>query len=175
MALPADAADVAAVVEFAARNGLRVAAQGTGHNAGVLPSLDDTILLSTRRMRGVEIDARGRTARVQAGTLWGEVTAAATKVGLFPLAGSSPDVGVVGYTLGGGLSWLGRKHGLAANHVTAIDLVTPDGTFVRATRTSHTDLFWALRGGTGNVGVVTALEFDLLPYGSVYAGMFLWP
>ena len=110
---------------------------------------------------------------MQAGTLWLEVTEAASPHGLFPLSGSSPDVGVVGYTLGGGLSWLARKHGLAANNVTAIELVTPDGELVRATADEHADLFWALRGGGGNFGVVTAMEFRLFPYGEVYAGMFL--
>jgi FAD/FMN-containing dehydrogenase len=175
VAVPVDAADVAAVVEFARSNGLRVAAQGTGHNATTIRSLDDTILLSTRRMRAVEIDAEARTVRVQAGTLTVEIAEAATEAGLFPLLGSGPDVGVVGYTLGGGLSWLGRKHGLAANHVTAIEVVTPDGERRRATQTEHPELFWALRGGGGSFGVVTALEYGLLPYGELYAGMFLWP
>jgi FAD/FMN-containing dehydrogenase len=175
VALPADAGDVLAVVDYAIRNGLKVAPQGTGHNAAAIASLEDTILVSTQRMRGVEIDVAAQTARVQAGTLWLEVTEAATPHGLFPLSGSSPDVGVVGYTLGGGLSWLARKHGLAASNVTAIELVTPDGRLVRATADEHPDLFWALRGGGGNFGVVTAMEFRLFPYGEVYAGMFLWP
>src|SRR5215210_7853617 len=175
VALPADAGDVLAVVDYAIRSGLKVAPQGTGHNACAIASLDDTILLSTQRMRGVEIDVEAQTARVQAGTLWIEVSEAATPHGLYPLSGSSPDVGVVGYTLGGGLSWLARKHGLAADHVTAIELVTPDGRLVRATPEDHADLFWALRGGGGNFGVVTAMEFRLFPYGEVYAGMFLFP
>ncbi len=175
VAEPLDAADVVAVVEFARSNGLRVAAQGTGHNAPAIGSLDDTILLAMRGMRGVEIDAEARIARVQAGTLAAEVCEAATEVGLFPLTGSSPDVGVVGYTLGGGLSWLGRKYGLAANHVTAIEVVTPDGALRRTTPTEDPELFWALRGGGGSFGVVTALEFGLFPHGELYAGMFLWP
>jgi len=175
VALPADAADVRAVVEYAIRTGLKIAPQGTGHNASAIASLEDTILLSTQRMRGVEIDVAARTARVQAGTLWLEVTEAATPHGLYPLSGSSPDVGVVGYTLGGGLSWLARKHGLAANHVIAIELVTPDGRLVRATADEHADLFWALRGGGGSFGVVTAMELRLLPHAAVHAGMFLWP
>ena len=116
-----------AVIEYARAAGLKVAPQGTGHNAAAIASLEDTILVSTQRMRGVEIDVEAQTARVQAGTLWLEVAEAATPHGLFPLSGSSPDVGVVGYTLGGGLSWLARKHGLAANSVTAIEVVTPDG------------------------------------------------
>jgi FAD/FMN-containing dehydrogenase len=174
VALPADAGDVLAVMDYAIRTGLKVAPQGTGHNATAIASLEDTILLSTQRMRGVELDLEAQTARVQAGTLWIEVTEASTPHGLFPLSGSSPDVGVVGYTLGGGLSWLARKHGLAANHVTAIELVTPDGRLVRATPYDHAELFWALRGGGGNFGVVTAMEFRLFPYGEVFAGMMLW-
>jgi FAD/FMN-containing dehydrogenase len=175
VALPADAADVVAIVRFARANGLKVAPQGTGHNATAIASLEDTILVSTQRMRGVEIDADAQTARVQAGTIWLEVTEASTPHGLFPLSGSAPDVGVVGYTLGGGLSWLARKHGLATNNVTAIELVTPDGELVRATADERADLFWALRGGGGNFGVVTAMEFRLFPYGEVYAGMMIWP
>ena len=142
---------------------------------GALGSLADTILLSTRQMRGVEIDTTRRIARVQAGTLWDEVIEATTPFGLYPLSGSSPNVGVVGYTLGGGLSWLARQHGLACNHVTAIEVVTADGGLTRATPSEHAELFWALRGGGGSFGVVTALEFTLFPYREVYAGMFLWP
>ncbi len=175
VAFPADAADVVDIVAYARRAGLKVAPQGTGHNAMAMPTLEDTILVSTQRMRGVEVDVEAQTARVAAGTLWIEVTEATTPHGLFPLSGSSPDVGVVGYTLGGGLSWLARKHGLAANHVTAIELVTPEGELVRATAEAHADLFWAVRGGGGNFGVVTALEFRLFPYGTVYAGMMLFP
>jgi len=175
VALPADAEDVVAIMDYAIRSGRKVAPQGTGHNASAIASLEGTILVSTQRMRGVELDAEAQTARVRAGTLWLEVTEAATPHGLFPLSGSSPDVGVVGYTLGGGLSWLGRKHGLAANSVTAIEVVTPDGKLVRATPDDHAELFWGLRGGGGNFGVVTAMEFRLYPYGEVYAGMFLWP
>ena len=175
VAFPADAADVRAVVDFARVRGLRVAPQGTGHNASPLPRLDDVILLSTQRMRGVEIDVERRIARVAAGTLWLEVTSVASEHGLAPLSGSSPDVGVIGYTLGGGLSWLGRKYGLAANSVTAIELVTADGRFVRATADHEADLFWALRGGGGNLGVVCAMEFRLYEEPAVYAGMLLWP
>ena len=175
VAFPADAADVREIVEFARVRGLRVAPQGTGHNASPLPRLDDVILLSTQRMRGVEIDVERRIARVAAGTLWLEVTSVASEHGLAPLSGSSPDVGVIGYTLGGGLSWLGRKYGLAANSVTAIELVTADGRFVRATADHEADLFWALRGGGGNLGVVCAMEFRLYEEPAVYAGMLLWP
>ena len=175
VALPANADDVVALVAFARRHGLRVAPQGTGHNAAAIPSLERTILVSTQQMRGVEIDTAAQTARVQAGTLWLEVSEASTPHGLYPLSGSSPDVGVVGYTLGGGLSWLARKHGLAADSVTAIELVTPAGERVRATADEHADLFWAIRGGGGNFGIVTALEFRLYPYADVFAGFMLFP
>ncbi|HKA95762.1 MAG TPA: FAD-binding protein, partial [Streptosporangiaceae bacterium] len=106
---------------------------------------------------------------------WLEVVEAAAGHGLAGLAGSSPDVGVVGYTLGGGLSFLGRKYGLAASHVQAIEVVTADGRFVRATASTETDLFWALRGGGGSFGVVTAIELRLFPIAEVYAGLLWWP
>jgi hypothetical protein len=112
---------------------------------------------------------------VEAGVLWLEVVEAAADHGLAGLSGSSPDVGVVGYTLGGGMSFLGRKHGLASNKVTAVELVTADGAHRRVTRESEPDLFWALRGGGGDFGVVTALEFELFPMESVYAGILWWP
>src|SRR5262245_60661206 len=175
VALPLDADDVRAIVQHARDHRMGIAPQGTGHAAAALGSLVGTVLVSTREMRGVEIDATRRIARVQAGTLWQEVTEATSPHGLYPLSGSSPNVGVVGYTLGGGLSWLARQHGLAANHVTAIELVTPGGELVRATPWEHMDLFWAVRGGGGSFGVVTALEFWLFPHREVHAGMFLWP
>src|SRR6516225_6310017 len=119
LAFPESPQDVGAVVLFARESGLRVAAQGTGHSAGPLGPLEDTILLKTERMREVSVDPARRTARVEAGVAWLEVVEAAAQHRLAALAGSSPDVGVVGYTLAGGLSVLGRKHGLAANHVSA--------------------------------------------------------
>ena len=114
--------------------------------------LDDTILLKTERMRNVTIDPDTRIARAEAGVIWIEVVEAAAEHGLAALAGSSPDVGVVGYTLGGGLSWLARKHGIGANQVTAIEVVTASGDFVRADWANEPDLFWALRGGGGAFG-----------------------
>jgi FAD/FMN-containing dehydrogenase len=173
--LPESAQDVISAVLFAAQHGQRIAAQGTGHNAGPLGSLEDTILLKTERMRGVTIDAATRTARVEAGVLWLEVVEAAAQHGLAALAGSSPDVGVVGYTLGGGVSFLGRKYGLSANHVRAIELVTADGRLVRADREHEPDLFWALRGGGSSFGVVTAIELELFPITEAYAGILWYP
>ena len=175
VALPVDAEDVVAIVDYARQYGLRVAPQGTGHNAGPIASLDDTVLVSTVRMRGVELDAVARRARVAAGTLWLEVTAPASEHGLAPLAGSSPDVGVVGYCLGGGVSWLSRRHGLAANSVLAIEIVTADGRLRRVDAENDPDLFWALRGGGGSFGVVTAMEIALYPVPELYAGAMFWP
>jgi hypothetical protein len=176
VALPESAEDVAAVVAFARAKGLRVAPQGTGHNASALGGeLSDTILLKTHRMRGVTIDAEGRSARAEAGVIWSEVVEAAAKHGLAALAGSSPDVGVVGYTLGGGLSWLARKHGIGANQVTAIEVVTASGDIVRTDWANEPDLFWALRGGGGSFGIVTAIEFNLFPIEQIYAGILWYP
>jgi hypothetical protein len=172
---PESAADVAAAVRYAAGRGLRIAAQGTGHNAGPLGSLADTVLVKTERMRGIRIDPRAQTARAEAGAVWIDVVQAAAPHGLAALAGSAPDVGVTGYTLGGGLSFLGRKHGLAANNVTAAELVTADGRLVRADADHEPDLFWALRGGGGSFGVVTALEFRLFPLTRAYAGILWYP
>ena len=175
VALPESAADVMAVVRWARSRGLRVAPQGTGHSAAAMGSLAHTVLVKTERMRGVEIDAEKGIARVDAGVLWAEVSEAAAEHGLAALAGSSPDVGVVGYSLGGGISWLARRYGLAANSVTAVELVNADGELVRADADNESELFWALRGGGGSFGVVTALEFQLYPIAEVYAGVLFFP
>jgi FAD/FMN-containing dehydrogenase len=177
VALPRSSRDVQLLVEHARETGLRVAMQGTGHNAGPLggAALEQTMLVRTSEMRELHIDAEARVARVGAGVLWAEVTRPASELGLAPLAGSSPDVGVVGYTLGGGLSWLGRRYGLAAERILAVEIVTADGRLVRADRTTEADLFWAIQGGGGSFGAVTAMEFELIPLREVYAGMLLWP
>ena len=175
VALPASAEDVAEVVRFARQHGLRVAAQGTGHNAAPLGPLAATVLVKTERMRQVTIDPAARIARAEAGAVWLDVVEAAAGCGLAALAGSSPDVGVVGYTIGGGMSWLSRAYGLAANNVEAIAIVTADGQLVRADAYTEPDLFWALRGGGGSFGVVTAIELRLFPITEVCAGLLWWP
>lgn len=175
VAFAESAGDVAATVRFAAANGLRVAAQGTGHGAGPLPPLDGTILLKTERMRGIEIDTEARTARVEAGVLSLELAEAAGEHGLSSLPGSSPDVGVVGYSVGGGLGWLGRQHGFACNSINAIELVTAEGEQRTVDATDEPDLFWALRGGGGGYAVVTALHLALLPVADVYGGILIFP
>lgn len=167
--------DVAAVIDSARSNGLGIAAQGTGHGAGARGPLDRSILLKTERMNGIEIDAERRVGRFEAGVEWRDAANAAAKHGLAVLSGSSPDVGVVGYTTGGGFGWLGRRHGLACNNVRAIELVSPAGQVQRVDADNEPDLFWALRGGGGSFGVVTALELDLLDLPEVFAGSVIYP
>jgi FAD/FMN-containing dehydrogenase len=174
VAFPADASEVAAVVRYARANGLRVAAQTTGHNAAPLGDLSATILVRTGSLTGVEIDAARRIARVGAGEQWEAVVDAAAPHGLYALHGSSPTVGVAGYSLGGGMGWLARSHGLQTNSLTAIELVTPDGRLVRTDADHDPELFWALRGGGGNFGVVTALEFRLYALREIFAGFMVW-
>src|SRR5439155_20743576 len=176
VARPGNPDEVAAVVRHARENGLRVAVQAGGHSAGPLAGVgEDTLLLKTTRMTGAEIDAKNRRSRVGAAAKWQDVSALASPQGLAGLSGSSAEVGVVGYTLGGGHGWLARKHGLACNSVIAANVVTADGQLVRADLENDPELFWALRGGGGNFGVVTALEFELHPVPELYAGMFAWP
>lgn len=167
------AEDVSNVARFASDSGLRVAAQGTGHGAAALGSLDDVILIKTERMRAVEVED-GR-ARVEAGAWAADVAEGAAKHGWSFLPGTSPNVGVIGYTLGGGLSWFGRKYGWACNRVSAIELVTADGEARTVDATTHPDLFWALRGGGGGYAVVTALHVELVPVSEAYAGALLFP
>jgi hypothetical protein len=169
------AEDVAATVAFAAAHDLRVAGQGTGHGSAGLPDLAGTILVKTAPMRGIEVDSGTRIARVEAGVLSLELGEAAHAHGLGSMPGSSPDVGVVGFTVGGGLSWFGRKHGFACNRVRAIELVTAEGEAKTVDADNDPDLFWALRGGGGGYAIVTALHVELLPISEAYAGALLFP
>jgi FAD/FMN-containing dehydrogenase len=171
---PESATEVARAVRFAHAQGLRIAPQATGHGATPLEPLEAAMLVKTSRMRRVDIDPAARTARIEAGARWRDVTVPAGQHGLAALAGTSPDVGVTGYTLGGGLGWLARRYGLAANSVTAADIVTPDGDLVRADASQQPDLLWAVRGG-GGIGVVTALEMTLYPVRHLYAGVLFFP
>ena len=166
--------DIAATVRFAADHQLQVLGQSTGHGAVATGPLDDTIVINTERMRGLEVNAADRTARLEAGVLALELGAGAQTDGLCSMPGSAPDVGVVGYTLGGGLSWLGRRYGFACNRVRAIELVTAAGEARRVDTDTDPDLFWALRGGGGGYAIVTALELDLLPIADVYAGALVF-
>jgi FAD/FMN-containing dehydrogenase len=174
VAYPRSTADVVAVVRAARAAGLRVAPQGTGHNAGPLGPLDDVVLLRTSEMNGVSVDPVARTVRVRAGTLWQEAVEAAAANDLTVLHGSSPDVGVVGYSLGGGMGWYARSLGLQTNAITRAELVTADGEVLTVDDLHHPDLFWALRGSAGNLGIVTELEFRAFAFTTAYAGMLVW-
>jgi FAD/FMN-containing dehydrogenase len=175
VAYPAFPDEVADVVRAAAAAGLAVAAQGTGHGAPPLQGrLGDAVLLRTSAMNEVHIDVEKRVARVGAGVLWGDLAEAVGVHGLASLHPSAPDVGVVGYSIGGGIGWYARRLGLQCNAVTAAELVLADGTFVRATAEDEPELFWAIRGGGTPLGVVCSLEFRLHPLGSVVAGFLAW-
>lgn len=166
--LATGAADVSAAVTWAADHGQPVAVHATGHGSG-LPA-EAGMLVNTGRMRRVAVDPESRTAQVAAGVRWQDVIEAAAPYGLAPLCGSSPGVGVVGYTLGGGMGPMARTFGFAADHVRSIELVTADGALVTVTESSEPELFWALRGGKCSLGIVTAMEFDLMPVSAYYGG-----
>ncbi len=172
---PASAGDLVAIVGHAREHGLRIAFNAGGHNAGPIDWSRDTLLLKTERMRGIEIDAAARRARIEAGVLGKPLAVAAGEHGLAFLAGTSPDVGVLGYALGGGLSWMIRLYGLACNSIVAAEVVTADGRLVRTDRDTEPELFWAIRGGGGNIAAVTAIELELFPVPEIYAGVLFWP
>ncbi|WP_249998571.1 FAD-binding oxidoreductase [Actinoplanes sp. M2I2] len=163
------AADVRAAVRFAAAQGLPVAVVATGH--GPMSAADGAVLINVRRLTGCVIDGQLRTATVGAATEWQDVVEAAAREGLAPLVGSSPNVGVVGYTIGGGVSpLLGRSYGYASDHVSSVEIVTPDGVLRTAAPDEEPGLFWAVRGGKSNFGVVTSMTFDLMPVTRFYGG-----
>jgi len=163
-----DAADVQAAVQYAAALELPVAVQSTGH--GLTVPAEDGVLVDTSAMAEVRVDPGARTAWIAAGTRWGQVVDEAARHGLAPLSGSSPDVGAIGYTVGGGLGVLARQYGYAADHVRAVELVGADGRTRRLGAQSDAELFWAVRGAGGNFGVVTGMEIELFPVRRLYGG-----
>ena len=167
------AADVLAAVRLARDEGLGVGVMATGH--GVAAPCDGGVLINTSRMRGVRVDPEARTARVEPGALWADVIPEAQEHGLAGLVGSASGVGVVGYTMGGGFGWLGRKYGFNAGSVREADVVTADGELIRVSAYKNADLFWGLKGGGGNFGIVTSLEFDLYPLTTIYGGNLFYP
>jgi FAD/FMN-containing dehydrogenase len=171
--VPSSADDVAATVRWAAEHGLPVSVQATGHGA-VLP-ITEGVLINTRALDEVSIDPERKTARVGAGVKWRRVIDAGAEHGLAGLCGSTSDVGVVGYTLGGGLPLLGRAYGFSSDHVRSFDVVTGDGRQHHVEADDGSDLAWALRGGKGNVGVVTSIEIELLDIPDLYGGAMFWP
>jgi FAD/FMN-containing dehydrogenase len=173
--VPETVEEVAAAVRHAADNGLAVAPQGPGHAAGAHPSLAGVMLLRTIKLTGVEVDPDARTARVQAGSESAELAEAAGAHGLSALGGSSPDVGVAGYTLGGGIGWLGRAHGLACNRIVGAEVITAEGDLRRVDADNDPELLWALKGGGGAFAVVVSLDLELVPAGDLYGGLVAWP
>lgn len=165
--------DVAEAVRLARAEGMDIAVQATGHGF-TLPA-NDALLINMSRMTHVEVDAAAQTAWVEGGSKWWPVLEKAQAVGLVPLLGSTPDVGAVGYTLGGGLGWLARKYGLSADSVNAFEVVTAQGDILWASEKENSDLFWALRGGGGSFGVITGMEIRLYPVTTVYAGNLYYP
>ena len=166
--------DVVEAVHLARDLGTSLAVQATGH--GFTVPADGTVLVTTAGLDRIEIDETAAVARIGAGVKWGAVLESAQPLGLAPLLGSSPDVGAIGYTLGGGFGWLGRRYGLAADHVKSFTVVLADGSVVTASDVVNPDLFWALRGGGhGNLGVVVEMEIGLVPVTQVYAGNLLYP
>ncbi len=175
VAVPRTAGEICLVVREARVRGMRVAPQATGHGAAAMGDLTGTVLLRTDEMRGVTVDPVRRVARVEAGAQWQDVVPLAAQHGLRALHGSAPDVGVVGYTLGGGYSVYGRRHGLACEHVTAVDIVL-GGHVVRATLGSHPELLRAIRRGAGaGLGVICAMEFELFAIERTQAGHLWFP
>ncbi|SNQ47155.1 Mitomycin radical oxidase [Frankia canadensis] len=171
--LAESARDVAAAVRVGAGLGWPIAVQATGH--GISVPADDALLINMRRLAGVGIDTGRRVARVDGGARWRDVIAASAPAGLLPPAGTTSNVGATGYVTGGGVSIIGRTYGYAADRVRGIDLVTVDGRQRRLSPTQEPDLFWAVRGGMGNFGVVTSFEIDLLAAPTVYGGALTFP
>jgi FAD/FMN-containing dehydrogenase len=170
------AADVRAAVRFARERDLLVAVRGGGHNVAGTAVCDGGLVIDLSPMKGLWVDPAGRTARAQPGLLWGEFDRETQAFGLAAPGGIISHTGIAGLTLGGGLGWLMRRHGLAADNVLSADVVTADGDFLRASAEEHADLFWGLRGGGGNFGVVTSFEYRLHPVGPiVLAGVMLHP
>lgn len=168
-------ADVAEAVRFAREHDLEVAVRGGGHNVAGTASCDDGIVIDLSTMRAVSVDLRTTTARVEGGALWGDVDHATQAHGLATTGGIVSHTGVGGLTLGGGIGWLMRKHGLTVDNLVEAEVVTAAGEVVRASATDHPDLFWALRGGGGNFGVVTSFRFRLHLVGpDVVAGPIFW-
>jgi FAD/FMN-containing dehydrogenase len=171
----ADVADVIISVNFARENGLLLAVRGGGHNGAGLGICDGGLVIDLSQMKGVRVDPEKRTARVAGGCVWGEVDHATHAFGLATPSGIISTTGVGGLTLGGGLGHLTRKCGLSIDNLLEVDVVLADGSFVTASADKNEDLFWAVRGGGGNFGVVTSFLFRLHPISTIIGGPTLWP
>jgi FAD/FMN-containing dehydrogenase len=166
----ANAGDVMTTLRAARESELDVAIRGGGHSVPGFGTSDGGVVIDFSRMRGVRVDPSARTARAEAGATWGDFNAATHAFGLATTGGIISTTGVAGLTLGGGIGYLARGHGLSIDNLLSADVVLADGRFVTASEREHGDLFWALRGGGGNFGVVTSFEFALQPVGDIYGG-----
>jgi FAD/FMN-containing dehydrogenase len=170
-----DADDVITAVQFARKEGIEVSIRSGGHSGPGLALVDDGLVIDLSPMKGIQVDFKNRTARVEAGCTWGEVDAATHEFGLATVSGVISTTGVGGLTLGGGHGYLTRKFGLTIDSLISADVVLADGKLVHASEKENADLFWALRGGGGNFGVVTSFEYRLHPVKNVIAGPLFWP
>lgn len=170
-----DVADVINAVNFGRTNGLQIAVKGGGHNAAGLALCDDGLVIDLSRMTGIRVEPAMRTVRVEPGCRWGDVDHATHAFGLATVSGVISTTGVSGLTLGGGHGYLSRMFGLTVDNLLSVDMVLADGRFVGASEEENPDLFWAIRGGGGNFGIVTSFLFRLHPVSSVYAGPMFWP
>jgi FAD/FMN-containing dehydrogenase len=170
-----NADDVIAAVQFARKEGIEVSIRSGGHSGPGLALVDDGLVIDLSPMKGIQVDSKNRTAQVEAGCTWGEVDTATHEYGLATVSGVISTTGVGGLTLGGGHGYLTRKYGLTIDSLISADVILADGKLVHANENENTDLFWALRGGGGNFGVVTSFEYRLHPVKNVIAGPMFWP
>lgn len=169
-------ADVIAAVNFARTNHLPVAVRGGGHNVAGSATCDDGLVIDLSRMKGIQVDPKARTARAEPGVNWGELDRATQVFGLVTPGGEVSITGIAGLTLGGGYGWTRRKYGLSCDNLVSVDIVTADGQFLTASETENAELFWGLRGGGGNFGIVTSFEYRLHELGpEVMAAMVFYP
>lgn len=168
-------ADVMAAVNFARANDVMVAVRGGGHSVPGNSVCDDGLVIDLSCMKGIRVDPTGRTARAESGVTWGEFDRETQAFGLATTGGIAGTTGIAGLTLGGGLGYLNRKYGLACDNLLSADVVTADGRFLTTSAIEYEDLFWGLRGGGGNFGVVTSFEYRVHAVGPVLAGMVIWP
>jgi FAD/FMN-containing dehydrogenase len=171
----AGAADVINAVNFARDNNLLLAVRGGGHNMPGTCVADGGLVIDLSRMNSIRVDPLRQTARAEGGTKWGDFDRETQTFGLACTGGTNCDTGIGGLTLGGGHGWLGGKHGLALDNLISVDIVTADGQFRIASATENPDLFWAVRGGGGNFGVVTSFEYQLHPVGPLLVGLVIFP
>jgi FAD/FMN-containing dehydrogenase len=167
--------DVIAAIRFARSEGLAVAVRGGAHNVAGNATTDGGLVIDLSPMKGVRVDAEARTVRAQGGLTWGELDAETQSFGLATTGGLVTTTGIAGFTLGGGIGWLMRKHGLACDNLISADVVTADGQTVHASEGENAELLWGLRGGGGNFGVVTEFEYRLHPVQQIFGGLVAWP